>query len=304
MPATMTRAQHAKLLQEGLNTVFGLEYKRHDEQWKSIYDTEKSRKAFEEDQLVTGFGGAMEKAEGSAVQYDTAAQAWTARYFHTTYALAFRITEESREDNLYLNIGKKYSKALARSFVYTKEVNGATVINNGYNAGFTGGDGVTLFNAAHPLQNGSTLSNLLATPAQLSEASLEDATIDISLMVDDRGQPIIINPTCLIIPPQLVYTAERILHSTLRVGTSNNDINALRKRSSIPQGFKVNRYLSSATRWFLKTDCQDGMKHFERVKLSKKMEGDFETGNLRYKARERYSFGWTDWRAVYGSGAI
>lgn len=301
---TITRARHAKLLQEGLNTVFGLEYKRHPEQWREIFDTETSVKAYEEDVMVYGFGGAFEKPEGSAVQYDEGGQAWTARYTHLTYALAFRLTEEAQEDNLYLDIGKKYSKALARSFQYSKEVNAASVINFGYDTNYTGGDGKPLFATDHPLQGGGSISNRLATPAQLSEASLEDAVIDISLLVDERGQPIIVNPTCLIIPPTQTFQAERILYSELRVGTGNNDINALRRRSAIPQGFKENRYLSSRLRWFLKTDVSDGLKHFERVKLQKKMEGDFETGNLRYKARERYSFGWTDWRAAYGSGAI
>ena len=302
--STINRSQHSKLLQEGLNTVFGLEYKRHPEQWKDLYAIEKSRKAFEEDTLVAGFGGAFEKPEGSAIQYDTAQQGWTARYVHTTYALGFRLTEESREDNLYLDIGKKYSRALARSFVYTKEVNAAAPFNNGYTAGYTGGDGVTLFSNAHPLQNGSTFSNILGTAAALSEAALEDACINIGLLVDERGQPIIVNPVRLVIPQQLTFQAERILSGTLRVGTANNDINALRKRSSIPQGFVTNRYLSSSARWFLTTDIPDGMKHFIRVGLSRKMEGDFETGNMRYKARERYSFGWTDPRGVFGSGAI
>ena len=301
---TMTRASFARLLQEGLNTVFGLEYKRHPEQWRQYYDVENSQKAYEEDVLVYGFGGAFEKPEGSAIQYDSGGQAWIARYFHTTYALGFRLTEESREDNLYLDIGKKYAKALARSFVYTKEVNGASIINNGYNPAYTGGDGQSLFSLAHPLQNGSTQANMLATAAQLSEAALEDACIDISLMVDERGQPIIVNPTKLIIPPTLVYQAERILMGELRVGTANNDINAMRKKGAIPQGYEVNQYMSSRTRWFIKTDCPDGLKHYVRVPLQRKMEGDFETGNLRYKARERYSFGWTDPRSVYGSGAV
>lgn len=301
---TMTRARFAKLLQEGINTVFGLEYKKYPEQWKEFYDTSTSKKAYEEDVKVYGFGGAYEKPEGSAIHYDEGGQSYTARYVHKTIALGFRLTQEAQEDNLYMDLAQKYSRALAQSFVFTKEVKAVSVINNGYNPNYRGGDGQPLFSTAHPLMGGGVQSNVLGTAAQLSEASLEDAMIDISLSVDDRGQPIMIMPKKLIIPPQLVFQAERLLSGDLRVGTANNDINALKKRSALPEGFAVNRYLSASRRWFIKTDVQDGLRHFERVKLQKGMEGDFETGNMRYKARERYSFGWTDWRAVYGSGAI
>lgn len=301
---TMTRASFAKTLQLGLNTVFGLEYKDHQTIWDKCFDTEASQKAWEEDLKVYGFGGAFEKAEGAAIRYDEGGQAWSAKYVHKTIAMGFRITQEAQEDNLYMDVGKKYSRALARSFLFTKEVRGASVFNNAYDTNYAGGDGKPLFATDHPLAGGGTWSNRLATPAQLSEAALEDALIDISLMVDERGIPIIINATKLIIPPALVYVADRILNSELRVGTANNDINALRRQSAIPQGAHTHRYLSSSTRWFIKTDIQDGFKHFERVKLQRGMEGDFETGNLRYKARERYSFGWTDPRAGYGSGAL
>lgn len=301
---TMNRATFAKTLQWGLNVVFGLEYKQHPTIWDQCFDTETSEKAWEEDLKVFGFGGAFEKSEGSAIQYDEGGQAWSAKYVHKTIAMGFRITQEAQEDNLYMDIGKKYSRALARSFLFTKEVRAASIFNNGYDTNVPGGDGVPLFSNAHPLAGGGTWSNRLATPAQLSEAALEDALIDLSMMVDERGIPIIINATKLIIPPSQVFIADRILNSELRVGTANNDINALRRQSGIPQGAYTHRYLSSSTRWFIKTDVQDGLKHFERVKLQRGMEGDFETGNLRYKARERYSFGWTDPRAVYGSGAL
>lgn len=301
---TMTRARFAKLLQWGLNTVFGMEYRRHPEYWKQIFDTETSEKAWEEDVKVYGFGGALEKAEGSAIQYDEGGQAWSAKYIHKTIAMGFRITQEAQEDNLYMDLGKKFSRCLAESFQFTKEVRAASVINNGYDTAFAGGDGSPLFSLTHPLVSGASIANMLATPAQLSEAALEDALIDISMAVDERGQPIIMNAVKLIVPNPMEFQAYRLLNTELRVGTANNDVNALYKKGSIPQGFVTNRYLSSPTRWFLKTDIKDGLKHFDRVKLQRGMEGDFETGNLRYKARERYSFGWTDWRAVYGSGAI
>lgn len=301
---TMTRASHAKLLQWGLNTVFGLEYKKHPEYWKKCYDIETSEKAWEEDVKIFGFGGAFEKPEGSAIQYDEGGQAWSSKYVHKTIAMGFRLTQEAQEDNLYIDVGAKYSRALAESFQFTKEVRGASVINNGYDPNFVGGDGKPLFAADHPLVSGGNARNVLATPAQLSEAALEDAIVDVSLYTDERGQPIIVEVQSLIVPNQLTFQADRILNSTMRVGTANNDINALRRQNAIPGGYNTNRYLTSPNRWFLKTNVKDGLKHFKRIALQRGMEGDFETGNLRYKGRERYSFGWTDWRTVYGSGAL
>jgi hypothetical protein len=298
----MNRAAFKKQLQEGLNTVFGLEYRRYPEQWREIFDVDNSQKAYEEDVLLVGLGGAQVKPEGRGVAYDAGYEAWTSRYIHETIALAFALTEEAIEDNLYGNLGSKYSKSMARGFQHTKEVKGANVLNNGFTAGaFAGGDGKALFATDHPLAGGGTWSNTFATQADLAEASLEDANIQISQWKDDRGIPIAIQARKLIVAPANMYVAERLLKTELRPGTNDNDVNALRSMGHIPDGFRVNQRLTDPNAWFLKTDAPDGLKHFVRVALKRGMEGDFETGNLRYKARERYSFGFTDWRGAFGS---
>lgn len=296
----MTRASFAKQLEPGLNALFGLTYKSYPQQWKGIFDTESSSKAFEEDVLMEGFGEAAVKAEGSAVTYDTSNEVFTSRYSHITYALAFAITEEAEEDGLYGSIAKKYVKALARSMVHSKEIVGANVLNNGFDSAYTGGDGKELLATDHPTTNGNQ-SNELATAADLNETSLEAILVNISKMKDDRGIPIAAMGRNLIIPPDLAFVAERLLNSTLRVDTSNNDINAVKSGGYLPGGFNVVQRLTDTDAWFIKTDCPDGMKHFTRSAMKKGMEGDFETGNVRYKCRERYSFGWTDFRGIYGS---
>jgi hypothetical protein len=297
----MSRSQFRKQLQEGLNAIFGLEYKRYPEEWREIFDVYKSTKAFEEDVLMTGMGAAQVKAEGAGVAYDTGSEAWVARYMHETIALAFAITEEALEDNLYGDIGAKYARALARSMQHTKEVKGANVLNNGFSSSYPGGDAKALFATDHPLQGGGTLSNTFTVAADLSEASLEDAIIQISNWTDDRGIPIAAQALKLIIPPALSFVAERLLASSLRPGTADNDVNALKSKGMLPQGYSVNHRLTDVDAWFLKTDVPDGLKFFQRKSLQRGMEGDFETGNSRYKARERYAMGWTDFRAAFGS---
>lgn len=298
---TMTRAQFAKLLQEGLNTVFGLDYKQYGEEWRGVFDVESSKKAFEEDQLVTGFGEASVKAEGAGVAYDEAQQGWTARYVHETIALAFQITQEAIEDNLYMSMGSKYAKALARSMQHTKEIKGADILNRAFNGSYTGGDGQPLLSASHPLVGGGVYSNLLATPADLSETALEDILIQMRKAVDDRGIPLALKAKGLIIPPDLEYVAHRILRSTLRPGTADNDANAIKDKGIFASDPKVITRLTNASAWFIKTDCQDGLKHLKRKGLSRKMDVDFDSGNYRYMTRERYTFGWTDPRTLYGS---
>lgn len=297
----MNRAQFKKELQDGLNTTFGLEYKRYPEQWRDIFDISNSKKAFEEDQLMVGFGAASIKREGAGVAYDEGYEGWTARYRNDTVALAFAITEEAIEDNLYGDVGAKYSRALARSLQHTKEVSGAAVLNNGFSSSYTGGDGVALFSTAHPLAGGGTFSNTFTTQADLSEASLEDALINISNFVDDRSIPISTMATRLIVPPSLMFVAERLIKSASRPGSADNDINASKSMGMLPGGASVNQRITDTNSWFIKTDCPDGLKHFIRKGVSRGMEGDFETGNMRYKARERYSFGWTDPRGAFGS---
>lgn len=297
----LTRAQFRKQLQEGLNTVFGQEYKRYPNEWKAMFTTERSNKAYEEDVLEQGFGAAPVKAEGAAVDYDTASELWVARYQHETIALAFRITEEAEEDGLYGSIGKRYAKALARSMQHTKELKGANVLNNGFSSSFTGGDAVALFSTSHPLGGGGTFSNTLATPADLSETALEDACIQISEFTDERGIPIAVKARGLCLPPELIFTAQRILYSPGRVGTPDNDLNAINDLNMFPDGVHINHRLTDPDAWFIKTDAPDGMKHFVRVRIQRGMEGDFESGNMRYKARERYIFGWSDPRGAFGS---
>lgn len=296
----MNRALFAKQLEPGLNALFGLEYKQYPEQWKAIFDTNTSIKAFEEDVLMEGFGAAPVKSEGQGVNYDAASELWTARYSHDTIALAFSITEEAEEDNLYASLAKKYAKALARSMVHSKEITAANILNNGFNSSFKGGDGKEMLATDHPTSNG-TQSNELATAADFSETSLEQMLINISNLTDDRGIPIAAMGECLIIPTALQFDAERVLNSNLRSATAENDINANRSMGMLPKGVKINQRLTDTDAWFIKTDCPDGLKMFQRRALKKGMEGDFETGNVRYKVSERYSFGWTDWRGIFGS---
>lgn len=297
----MNRAQFKKQLQEGLNTVFGLEYKRYPEEWRAIFDVETSGKAYEEDVLMSGFGAAPVKAEGAGVAYDAGAEEWTARYTHETIALAFAITEEAEEDGLYGALGAKYSKALARSMVHTKEIKGANVLNNGFSSAFTGGDGIELYSLVHPLANGDVLANELTTPADISETALEDALIAIHKFKDERGIPVAAQGVSICVPTDLEFNVHRILYSVLRPGTADNDVHAMRSMGMFPGGVKVNHRLTDPDAWFIKTDQADGLKHFVRKRIKRKVEGDFETGNMRYRARERYIFGWTDPRGSFAS---
>ena len=297
---SMNRAQFAKMLEPGLNTLFGLEYDSYPPEYAAVFEANTSQKAFEEDVLLEGFGSAPVKNEGAAVSYDSASQQWTARYQHETVALAFSITEEAEEDGQYGSISSRYTKALARSMSSTKEIKAANVLNNATAAGFTGGDGVTLLSTSHPTRNGNQ-SNTLATAADLSETSLESILINIADMKDDRGLRIAAQGTTLVIPTAYSFVAERLLESQLRTATADNDINAIRSGGYLPQGYHVMRRLTDRDQWFVKTDVPDGLKMFQRSPLKKGMEGDFETGNVRYKVRERYSFGFTDWRGIFGS---
>ena len=297
----ISRAQLAKELEPGLNALFGLEYQRYEQEHAEIYDTENSERAFEEEVMLSGFGSAPVKSEGAAVAFDDANEAFTARYNHETIALAFSITEEAIEDNLYDRLSSRYTKALARSMANTKQVKAASVLNNAFDARITGGDGVSLCNASHPLTNGSTFRNQPSTAADLNETSLENALIDISGFVDERGLRVSVRGTKLIIPSNLQFIADRILESTLRPGTADNDINAVRNMGMLPEGYVVNHYLLDTDAFFIKTDAPRGFLHFERMPMSTKMEGDFDTGNMRFKARERYSFGFSDPRCVFGS---
>ena len=297
----ITRSQLLKELEPGLNALFGMEYDRYDNEHAEIFDSESSDRAFEEEVMLSGFGQAPVKGEGAAITYDTAGEAFTARYTHETIALAFAITEEAVEDNLYDKLSSRYTRALARSMSNTKQVKGASVLNNAFSSSYVGGDGVSLVNNAHPTTGGGNWSNTLATAADLNETSLEQALIDIAAFIDERGLKIALRGMKLILPPALQFTAERILKSEQRVSTSDNDINALKSGGYMPQGFTINHFLTDPDAWFVKTDAPNGMKHFVRSPLKTAMEGDFETGNARYKARERYSFGWSDPRAMYGS---
>ena len=295
----INRAQLAKELEPGLNALFGMEYARYEAEHTEIFDTESSDRAFEEETLIVGFGNAEVKAEGSGVRFDNANEGYTSRYTHETVALAFALTEEAVEDNLYDRLGARYTKALARSMANTKQIKAAAVLNNAFST--TGGDGVTLINTAHPLGGGGTLANRATTMADLNETSLEDALINISTFTDDKGLNIALKGMKLIIPPQLVFIADRLLQTPGRVGTSDNDINAIKNTGMLPDGYVVNNYLTDTDAFFLKTDCPDGFKYFERSPMTTSLEGDFDTGNMRYKARERYSFGYSNFRAVYGS---
>lgn len=299
---TMNRNTFKKQLQLGLNTIFGLEYKRFPEQWRDIYQVESSSKAWEEEVLVTGPGGAAVKPEGRGVQYREAAELWSARYIHETVAIAMAVTEEAIDDNLYMDVGRKSAQWMARGLQHTKEIKGAAIINNGFSAGaFAIGDGVALFSTAHPLYYGGTGANTLSTQADLSEAALEDMLVLISTMVDDAGIPMVVNAQKLIVPPQLDFVADRLLNTTGRPGTRDNDINSIKHQGRIPGGYGINQRFTDANGFIILTDCPDGLKHFNRRSVKGGMEGDFETGNMRYKKSERYSFGVSNWRGAVGS---
>jgi Mu-like prophage major head subunit gpT len=297
----ISRAQLLKELLPGLNALFGLEYARYGEEHKEIYETESSERSFEEETKLSGFSAAPVKNEGAPIAYDNGQEAWTARYNHETIAQGFSLTEEAIEDNLYDSLSARYTKALARSMAYTKQVKAAAVLNNGFTAGYNGGDGVPLFSNAHPLVSGGTNSNIPTTAADLNETSLEAAVIQISLWTDERSLLIAAKPRKLVVPPSLQFVATRLLETELRVGTNDNDINAIKNNGSIPEGYAINHFLTDTNAWFLTTDVPNGMKHFVRVPLQNSMDGDFDTGNVRYKSRERYSFGWSDPLGMYGS---
>jgi hypothetical protein len=297
----ISRAQLLKELLPGLNALFGLQYATYGEEHKELYETEKSERSFEEETKLSGFSAAPVKNEGSAIAYDNAQEAFTARYNHETIALGFSITEEAVEDNLYDSLSARYTKGLARAMAYTKQVKAASVLNNGFNNAYAGGDGVALFSTQHPLVSGGVNSNRPSTNADLNETSLENAVIQIAAWTDERGLLIAAKPKKLIVPPALQFVATRLLETSLRVGTADNDINAIKNNGSIPEGYTINHYLTDTNAWFLTTDVPNGLKHFERMALSTSMDGDFDTGNVRYKARERYSFGWSDPLGVFGS---
>ena len=298
----ISRAQLVKELEPGLNALFGLEYRQYANEAAEIFDTESSDRAFEEEVMLSGFGNASVKPEGQGVSYDDAQETFTARYTNETIALAFAITEEAIEDNLYDRLASRYTKALARSMASTKNIKGAAVLNNGFTAAYAGGDGKALFDTEHPTLAGS-FSNELTTPAELNETSLEEALINIAAFTDERGLKIAAQGVKMIIPSALQFTAERLMKSEGRTGTADNDINAIKSMGMVPQGYAVNHYLTAAKKWFVKTDVPNGMKHFERAPITTKMEGDFDTGNVRYKARERYVFGFSDPRGIFGSNA-
>jgi len=297
----ISRAQLLKELLPGLNALFGLEYARYGEEHKEIYETETSERSFEEETKLSGFSAAPVKNEGNAIAYDNAQEAWTARYQHETIALGFSITEEAVEDNLYDSLSARYTKSLARAMSYTKQVKGAAVLNNAFTAGYTGGDGKVLCATDHPLVSGGTNSNTFTTQADLNETSLEAAVIQIAAWTDERGLLIAAKPRKLIVPPSLMFVATRLLQTELRVGTTDNDINALKSLGSVPEGYRVNHFLTDTNGWFLLTDVPNGLKHFVRTPLQNSMDGDFDTGNVRYKSRERYSFGWSDPLGIFGS---
>jgi len=301
----ISRSQLVKELEPGLNALFGLEYNRYENQHAEIFPSETSDRAFEEEVMLSGFGSAPVKQEGAGVVFDQASETFTARYSHETIALAFSITEEAIEDNLYDRLAARYTRALARSMSNTKQVKAASVLNNAQKAtGFNGGDGVPLISNAHPLATGGTFSNVLATAADLNETSLEQSLIDISGFVDERGLKIALQGRKMIIPKELQFTAERLMKSPQRVGTADNDINALANMGMIPEGYRVNNFLTDTDSFFLLTDAPNGFKHFIRSPIKTAMEGDFDTGNVRFKARERYSFGFSDPRCVFGNGNL
>ena len=296
----INRAQLAKELEPGLNALFGLEYAQYENQHAEIFDTENSDRAFEEEVMLSGFGAASVKPEGTSVNFDSATESFTARYTHETVALAFSITEEAVEDNLYDKVSTRYTKALARSMAHTKQVKAANVLNNAFDSSFTGGDGKELCATDHSTTSGNQ-KNELSTAADLNETSLEQAMIDIAAFADDRGLKVAAKARKMIIPSALQFTAERLMKSAGRTGTADNDINAVKSMGMIPEGYVVNNYLTDTDAFFIKTDVPNGMKHFQRAAVATSMEGDFETGNVKYKARERYSFGFSAWRGIFGS---
>jgi hypothetical protein len=304
----ISRAQLLKELLPGLNALFGMEYARYGEEHKEIYETETSERSFEEEVKLSGFSAAPVKNEGSAISYDNAQEAWSTRYNHETIALGFSITEEAVEDNLYDSLSARYTKSLARAMAYTKQVKAAAVLNNGFNGGYLGGDGVSLFGynsssalVNHPLVSGGTNANTPSTQADLNETSLEAAVIQIAAWTDERGLLIAAKPKKMVVPPSLQFVATRLLETSLRVGTADNDINAIKNNGAIPEGYTINHFLTDNNAWFLTTDVPNGLKHFVRTPLQNSMDGDFDTGNVRYKARERYSFGWSDALGIWGS---
>ena len=297
----ISRAQLLKELLPGLNALFGMEYARYGEEHKEIYETETSERSFEEETKLSGFSAAPVKNEGSAIAYDNAQEAWSTRYTHETIALGFSITEEAIEDNLYDSLSARYTKSLARAMAYTKQVKAAAVLNNGFSSSYPGGDGVALFSTAHPLISGGTNSNTPSTQVDLNETSLEAAVIQIAAWTDERGLLIAAKPKKLVVPPALMFTAKRLLDTELRVATADNDINAIKQMGAIPEGYTVNHFLTDTNAWFLTTDVPNGLKHFVRTPLQNSMDGDFDTGNVRYKARERYSFGVSDPLGIFGS---
>jgi hypothetical protein len=299
----ISRAQLLKELLPGLNALFGMEYSTYGEEHKEIYESETSERSFEEETKLSGFSAAPVKNEGSAIAYDNAQEAWTTRYNHETIALGFSITEEAIEDNLYDSLSARYTKALARAMAYTKQVKAAAVLNNGFtnSSQYYGGDGVPLFSASHPLVSGGVNSNVPSVMTDLNETALENAVIQIAAWTDERSLLIAAKPRKLIVPPSLQFVATRLLETSLRVGTNDNDVNALKNNGSIPEGYTINHFLTDTNAWFLTTDVPNGMKHFVRTPLATSMDGDFDTGNVRYKARERYSFGWSDPLGMFGS---
>jgi len=297
----ISRSQLVKELEPGLNALFGLEYNRYENEHAEIFASEASDRAFEEEVMLSGFGSAPVKEEGASVTFDQATESFTARYTHETIAMAFAITEEAIEDNLYDRLAARYTRALARSMANTKQVKAANVLNNAFDSSYTGGDGVELCSAVHPIATGGTFANELATAADLSETSMEQSLIDIAAFVDERGLKIAMQGAKLIIPKELQFTAERILRSPQRVGTADNDINAMASMGMIPMGYRVNHYLTDTDAFFIMTDAPNGMKQFVRSPIKTAIEGDFDTGNVRFKARERYSFGFSDPRGIFGS---
>jgi len=299
----ISRSQLLKELLPGLNALFGLEYARYGEEHKELYEIESSERSFEEETKLSGFNAAPVKSEGAAIAYDNAQEAWTTRYSHETIALGFSITEEAIEDNLYDSLSARYTKSLARAMSYTKQVKAASVLNNGFtnSSAYYGGDGVPLFSTAHPLVSGNTNSNTPSTAVDLNETSLEAAIIQIAAWTDERGLLIAAKPKKMVIPPALQFVATRLLETKLRVGTNSNDISAINNNGSVPEGYIVNHFLTDVNAWFLLTDVPNGLKHFVRTPLQNSMDGDFDTGNVRYKSRERYSFGWSDALGAWGS---
>jgi phage major head subunit gpT-like protein len=297
----ISRAQLLKELLPGLNALFGLEYKKYESEHKEIFDTENSDRSFEEETKLSGFGAAPVKDEGSSIAYDNAQEAWTARYTHETIAMGFSITEEAVEDNLYDKLSSRYTKALARAMAYTKQVKAAAILNNAFDSNFTYGDGVELCSTLHPLVDGGFNANEPSVAADLNETSLENAVINIAAWTDERSLLIAARPLKLIVPPSLQFVATRLLETELRVSTADNDLNAIKTNGAIPQGYTINHYLTDTNAWFLKTDCPNGLKQFTRTALTTGMDGDFDTGNVRYKSRERYSFGVSDPLGLYGS---